>query len=134
MEIIFFKLFKTISDSSLFIKVIHILCVLCSGNIKLKHFIQISPCSSSENFPFQKIHSASLFSDSLVEYVKSVSDNTFVRKIVLALSIALAIFSSLTVNFYHVMFVMHSISREYSTSNRYGPGRARAVQNSQLTR
>ena len=38
--------------------------------------MQISPRSSSENFPSQKIHSASLFSDSLVEYMKSISDNT----------------------------------------------------------
>ena len=85
--------------SSLFMKVIDILWVLCSGKIQLKHLIQITPCSSSENFPLLTIHSASLLRDSLVEYMKSISDKTVCSKIIPALAIIFAIFFCLTDNF-----------------------------------
>ena len=42
----------------------------------LKYLSQIPPYSVLEKFPLQKIHIASLFSDSLIEYIKSISENT----------------------------------------------------------
>ena len=74
----------------------------------------------------QKIHLTSLFSVSLVEYMKLISDNAVGSKIIQAFAIILAIFSGLIANFYYCMlniiliFMLNSIkSKDYDITNIY---------------